>query len=291
MPEYKKLCSSANKINSLGKPSNRWKDIYVNKAILGDGNADSNVSLIADITGTDINPELKYNVTEQKWQVSHDGASFGNIQSIHVSTENPDNSIGVNGDLWVVYGNNVQCTGPWSWVKLVLFPGELYDQLTYVSVPFFDVSLGNMYFNYDIVPIIDPTIGMGTPGSAYASSEYPGDIAANAFDGFTGLDYYNAWYSEEVSTPRTEWLAYHFNTPVSFNYAYIVLEMNFATRYTYGSICASNNSTNGEDGTWYTFREDIFPMPDLVSGTYMITVPLCTEDEIIWGQLDEPPRT
>ena len=47
----KKLCSSSNKINSLGKPSNRWKDIFVNKIILGDGDADSDVRLVADITG------------------------------------------------------------------------------------------------------------------------------------------------------------------------------------------------------------------------------------------------
>lgn len=100
---YKKLCSSSNKINSLGKPSNRWKDIYVNKAVLGDGDADSDVRLVADITGTETNPELKYNVTEQRWQVSHDGIGFGNIQSIHVSTTEPDNAIGANGDLWVVY--------------------------------------------------------------------------------------------------------------------------------------------------------------------------------------------
>ena len=99
----KKLCSSSNKINSLGKPSNRWKDIYVNKAVLGDGDADSDIHLVADITGTETNPELKYNVTEQKWQVSHDGIGFGNIQSIHVSTTEPDNAIGANGDLWIVY--------------------------------------------------------------------------------------------------------------------------------------------------------------------------------------------
>ncbi len=100
---YKKLCSSSNKINSLGKPSNRWKDIYVNKAILGDGDADSDVRLVADITGTETNPELKYNVTEQRWQVSHDGLEFNTLRNIRISTESPNNEIGVDGDIWVVY--------------------------------------------------------------------------------------------------------------------------------------------------------------------------------------------
>jgi len=98
------LCSSSNKASSLGKPTNRWKNLYVDTIVLGDGNTDSNVRLIADINEEN-NPAIQYNVLNNRWQVSHGDNIYGNIPSIYSSEDAPDNSVGVDGDVWFTFGD------------------------------------------------------------------------------------------------------------------------------------------------------------------------------------------
>lgn len=288
---YKKLCSSSNKINSLGKPSNRWKDIYVNKAILGDGDADSDVRLVADITGTETNPELKYNVTEQRWQVSHDGVGFGNIQSIHVSTTEPDNAIGANGDLWVVYSEapGTTCSGPWKWFKFSFIPQGL-DYGDYIrffaNVEWINVSMGSANGPEDLLANNDV-------GTAYVSSSDAESDASNMYDGY-------GWISDSqyVNTPEEvteEWFAFKFNTPTSFDHLFLYMRLYKEDmddgRYAYrgGNLYVSNDSTNGIDGTWELHREGIFDEISLsyYSSYVAMDVPLCSDAPIYYEESAE----
>ena len=98
------LCSSGNKINSLGKPTNRWKNLYVDTIVLGDGNRDSNLKVITDI-GKEHNPFIQYNVLENKWQISHRDNIVGNVQTIYHGEEEPHESIGAIGDIYLAYGD------------------------------------------------------------------------------------------------------------------------------------------------------------------------------------------
>lgn len=271
---YRKLCSSFNKINSLGKPSNRWKDIYVNKAILGDGDADSDVRLVADVTGTDINPELKYNVTDQKWQVSHDGVGFGNIQSIYVSTESPDNSIGANGDLWVVYSDFV-CGSPSTWFKFTMDQtNNGYIRNIMLTTERVDID-GNPYYDANSVATLND-------GIAYSSSYEDDGWSEYIADGVFDLESGAPWHPD--SNDPAPWIAFKFNTPTAFSYLY--LETAFGdigeegwVPMSGGSVYVSNNSTNGVDGTWQLLRSGILNQPDIDNEVF-VGVSLCTEDPV-----------
>jgi hypothetical protein len=288
---YKKLCSSSNKINSLGKPSNRWKDIYVNKAVLGDGDADSDVRLVADITGTETNPELKYNVTEQRWQVSHDGLEFNTLRNIYSGSELPNNEIGVNGDLWFVYSEapDTPCSGPWKWFKFSFIPQGL-DYGDYIrffaNVEWINVSMGFPNDPEDLLANNDV-------GTAYVSSSDAESDASNMYDGY-------GWISDSqyINTPEEvteEWFAFKFNTPRSFDNLALFMRLYKEDmddgRYAYrgGNLYVSNDSTNGMDGTWELHREGIF---DEISLTYYsayvaINVPLCSDAPIDYEELVE----
>ena len=291
----KKLCSSSNKINSLGKPSNRWKDIFVNKIILGDGDADSDVRLIADITGTETNPELKYNVTEQRWQVSHDGIEFNTLRNIYSGSELPNNEIGVDGDLWVVYSEapGTTCSGPWKWFKFSFIPQGLdYDGYIrfFANVEWINVSMG-IYVEYE------DFLANNDVGTAYVSSfDVESNIECDAYAMYNGY----GWISDSqyVNTPEEvteEWFAFKFNTPTSFDHLFLYMRLYKEDmddgRYAYhgGNLYVSNDSTNGIDGTWELHREGIF---DEISLTYYsayvaMEVPLCSDAPIHYEEMAE----
>ena len=270
---YKKLCSSSNKINSLGKPSNRWKDIYVNKAILGDGDADSDVRLVADITGTETNPELKYNVTEQRWQVSHDGIEFNTLRNIRISTESPNNEIGVDGDIWVVYSETLetQCSGPWKWFKFTIDPMELnaYVRLIYLSME----PNADPYYDSSSVA----TLATGTP---FASSTYTDVWGSFPPDGVFDVESGVPWNS--VDGDPSPWIAFRFNDPTEFSYLYIMTLVGTAggiPAMTGGDVYVSNDSTDGVDGTWRLLRSGILDQSGIDNEVFL-GVSLCTEDPV-----------
>lgn len=167
----------------------------------------------------------------------------------------------------------VECSGPWTWVKFAFFFVPDPERfLNCASVQMFDVALGEGY------PLIMVHEGMPLPGTAWASSEEEGCGAGNAFDDSMGV----SWVSEQISDPGDEWIAFEFDSPATFDTAYLTMDFPDVNIYAAGAVMASNDSTNGVDGTWYIFRDDLFPMPDLSLGTYSLTIPLCSEDEITW---------
>ena len=172
----------------------------------------------------------------------------------------------------------VECSGPWTWVKFAFFFVPDPERfLNCASVSIFDVALGEGY------PLIMVHEGMPLPGTARASSEEEGCGAENAFDDNANV----SWLSKQTADPGDEWIAFEFNSPATFDTAYLMMDFPDVNIYAAGAVMASNDSTNGVDGTWYTFRDDLFPMPDLSLGTYALTIPLCSEDEITWTLREE----
>jgi len=78
--------------------------MYVDTIILGDGNKDSNLKVITDI-GEEHNPFIQYNVIDNRWQISHGNNIVGNIQTIYHGEDEPDESIGGVGDIYLAYGD------------------------------------------------------------------------------------------------------------------------------------------------------------------------------------------
>lgn len=68
------------KEGSLGTDLKRWKSIYSDELVLGSGDTSSNIVLEADI-GSENNPNITYDVLENKWLLSSDGINYEEIET------------------------------------------------------------------------------------------------------------------------------------------------------------------------------------------------------------------
>ena len=210
------LCSSSNKASSLGKPTNRWKNLYVDTIVLGDGNTDSNIRLIADINEEN-NPAIQYNVLNNRWQVSHGDNIYGNIPSIYSSEDAPDNSVGVDGDVWFTFGDtepepSFNCAGPWKWFKIVFDPDIIPRVHNIVLALTPQDNDGQYWANWaESVALITDTTSTGI---VHASSEdIEGDyLAEDAF-----IRNYGSWWATENNAS----IGFEFHDSVMFKYMYI----------------------------------------------------------------------
>jgi hypothetical protein len=74
----KNIVPRQNKEGSLGTKQKRWQSIYADDLVLGSGDTSSDVILEADI-GSENNPSITYDVTENKWVLSSDGMNYNSI--------------------------------------------------------------------------------------------------------------------------------------------------------------------------------------------------------------------